>query len=654
MREYNVIDEMNAIDELEKLIAANPLFDYAYYYVRETQVLFKRSGICMFPESEPYFLPFEGIGAEEIRGILTGETGGEKLYLLPALKSVNSSSGKVLVAVLPMPYNSASPYATLMVEIGLDRLLQMTMPAGIGRESIFAMYREDGALLYANGDVTFETLGRQSPQGRDLFVMDGETYQRFRAEGYGTARMTYEMYVPESVINAGLLSSLQMKLIFAGCVVLLLLLCPVLYVWTYQPMRLLIEKLSIVQGERPGPMLMRDDYTIALREIEQLRMNNSSLLWKIDTSMNLVRASLIRNLLEYGKTSDAFFELCERADLSFQYPHFRLVLITSKASEPQTDISEYIKLTREGVDVYAVKAPDMLYVLVNARNTAEVSTYSLVSNLAELRVTEEIDQLYFARSAWTEDPTQLHFNYRKTLDKLSQKIFHGALGLTEEAEIQHEKETAVRPYPINEMLKLRESAMDLDKAKMQEAVLDIQRYLLHESTKNTMAVLAASDVLQILQRYTEADMSPLLECIRRKGATAVEVCQALRESVSIIEAAAARQSADTLTEEMMVYISEMLESPNLSSATVSDHFGMSESAFSHAFKKRTGGTFTKYVTDLKIQRAKSLLICTDLSVEAIADRLNYASASSFARMFRSETALTPTQYRKLSGNEANS
>ena len=60
--------------------------------------------------------------------------------------------------------------------------------------------------------------------------------------------------------------------------------------------------------------------------------------------------------------------------------------------------------------------------------------------------------------------------------------------IMEEAEIQNEKETTVRPYPINEMLKLRESAMDLDKDKMREAVLDIQRYLLHESTKNTRAV----------------------------------------------------------------------------------------------------------------------------------------------------------------------
>lgn len=91
MRDYNVIDEMNAIDELEKLIAANLLFVYAYYYVRETRVLFSRSGVCAFPESEPYFLPFEGIDAKEIRRILTGDAGGDKLYLLPALRSANNS-----------------------------------------------------------------------------------------------------------------------------------------------------------------------------------------------------------------------------------------------------------------------------------------------------------------------------------------------------------------------------------------------------------------------------------------------------------------------------------------------------------------------------------------------------------------------------------
>ena len=651
LREYNVVDEMNAIDEVEKLTSANPLFNYAYYYVRDTQMLFKRSGICSFPECEPYFLPFEGMDASQIRSVLSGEAAGDSLYLLPALKSVNSSVGSVLVAVMPTPYHSASPYATLMIEISLDRLLQAALPAGISRDAVLAFYREDNTLLFSNDEVRFEPTGNRSPNGHDLFEKDDEIYHRFRMENYGTANLTYEMYVPQSLMTAGVLSSIQMKLISIGSVVLLLLLCPVLYVWTYQPMKLLVEKLSIVQGEKPSVGFIRDDYAIALHEIEQLRMNNNSLLWKIDTSMNLVRASLIRNLLEYGKTSEAFFELCERADLNFQYPYFRLVLVTSKAADPQTDISEYIKLTREDVDVYAVKAPDMLYLLVNAQNPEAVSTYSLVNDLAELKITEEIDNLFFARSGWTQEPTNLHFNYRRTLDKLSQKIFHGALGLTEETEILHEKDTSVRPYPINEILKLRESAMDLDRERMKAAVLDVQRYLLHESTKNTVAVLAACDVLQILERYTEADMSELLERVRRKGVTAMEVCQTLRESVEVIETAAARQSADTLTEEMMLYISEMLENPGLSSTTVSEHFGMSESAFSHAFKKRTGGTFTKYVTDLKIQRAKSLLICTELSVEAIADRLNYASASSFARMFKSETSLTPTQYRKLSGNE---
>lgn len=651
LREYNVIDEMHAIEELEKLIAANPLLNYAYYYVRHTQTVFKRTGILTLPESAPYFLPFEGVDEQEMQRILSGEAGGEKLYLLPSLKSTSSSAGDVIVAVLPTPNNSVSPYATLMIEVSQDKLIQMVLPTGLGEEVVFAFYRADGTLLFSNASAGFTPLGRQSSGGRALYEMQGETYERFRGEAYGKANLTYEMYVPEEMMNAGVFSSLQMKLIVAGCVVLLLLLCPVLYVWTYQPMRLLIEKLSIVQGEKPAPLLIRDDYSIALREIEQLRMNNNSLLWKIDASMNLVRASLIRNLLEYGKTSEAFFELCERADLSFQYPNFRLILITAKTAYPQTDISEYIKLTRDAVDVYAVKAPDMLYVLVNAKNPQEVSTYSLVQSLAELHVTEPIDQLYFARSAWTEDPTSLHINYRRTLDKLSQKVFHGTLGVSEDAEPVQEKDTTNRQYPVNEIMKLRESTMDWNKEKMKEAVLEIQRYLLHEGTKNTVAVLAAGDVLQILQRYTDTDMSALLESVRKKGATALEVCQALNESLDIIEAATARQSADTLTEEMMLYISEMLESPNLSSATVSEHFGMSESAFSHAFKKRTGGTFAKYVTDLKIQRAKSLLICTELSVEAIADRLNYASASSFARMFKNETALTPTQYRKLRGGE---
>ena len=644
-QEYTIVDEMNAQQELDKLSAPNQMLNKSYYYVRNTQVLFTSTGMYRFPESERYFLPFEGIDAAQMQQILSGQYDEKGIYLLPSCRSEANSVENVIVAVLPLPYRSDMPYATVLVEICEDKLLRLVLPSFIGEHPIFRFYREDGTLLLAANDEALSLQQAQEPY--DLYVNDvGERLYCFRAAAQGRVRLTYEMYVPERTLLADVLSDRQVIVIVVVGVLLLLLLCPVLYVWTYQPMRLLVQKLVGTQERSPGK-LFREDYAVALREIEQLKVHNNSLLWKIDESMNLVRASLIRSLLEYSQTSKEMLDLCERADLTFQHPCFRLVLVMGREAHPSLDSRQYIHLLHEEADVYIVNAPHMLYVLLNTERQGTLSSRSLVQALSEAGVTGRIEQLYFAGSAWTTDPTNLHVQYRQTLDKLSQKLFHDDHGISEEAGTEHE--SGSQPYPVNEMMQLRESALDQNYEGIVKAVTAIQHYLLHRSTKSTVAVLAATDVLNILQRSVDADMSPLLEQIHQKDVIAAEVCQTLSESLAMLEKSVPRQSADTLTEEMMLYISEMLESPNLSSAAVSAHFGMSESAFSHAFKKRMGGnTFSKYVTDLKIQRAKSLLICTELSVEEIADKLNYASASSFARMFKAETSLTPTQYRKLS------
>lgn len=641
LREHSVIDLLNAQDELNKLLAFNPLLNGVYYYIRDAERLIARDGVYDFSENEWYFESFEAADAEEMQAILAGRADEDGLYLLPAMSRVNSV-GPVIVAALPVPYHSVSAFATILVEIRQDKLLKLILPAPTDNQVIYRFCRGDGVVLFSNDSRLLEADGGRSADGFELFVSDGESYCRLRAERVGKAKLTYELYMPQAMLDAGLLSRGQMRFLIACFVLLLALSCTMLYLWMYQPMRLLTGKLG---GEPAAKRLLPgDDYAIVIHEIEQLRASNNLLLWKLDSNMDSVRASLLRQLIEYGQPSDSLLELCQRADLVFEYTCFRLMLIASQRDGAGM-AGEFVKLSGHGADIYAVRMPDMLYVLVNAGEEARPSTHQVVDRLSAAGITAPGDQLYFARSEWVSRLSELHLYYRRTLETLSQRIFHGATGWN--AETDAAPEPARRQYPINEMMLLREGIMDWDMARIEAAMMELQRYLLHEQTRNTVAVLAAGDALQMLQQYTEADLSPLLLRVRRKGSTAVDVCQVLTESLRVIEQATSRREEDTLTEAMMLYISEMLESPALSNQTVAEHFHMSESAFSHAFKKRTGSTFVKYVTDLKIQRAKSLLICTEQSVEAIADRLNYASASSFARMFKAETSLTPTQYRRL-------
>ncbi|PWC18834.1 response regulator transcription factor [Brenneria corticis] len=73
---------------------------------------------------------------------------------------------------------------------------------------------------------------------------------------------------------------------------------------------------------------------------------------------------------------------------------------------------------------------------------------------------------------------------------------------------------------------------------------------------------------------------------------------------------------------------------------------------SRAFKKTTGTGFSTYVAKRKIKIAKSLLQFSDLQVNAIALELGYQDANYFCRIFKKETGMSPSDYRKTMAVDA--
>lgn len=76
------------------------------------------------------------------------------------------------------------------------------------------------------------------------------------------------------------------------------------------------------------------------------------------------------------------------------------------------------------------------------------------------------------------------------------------------------------------------------------------------------------------------------------------------------------------------------------------HFNYNPNYLSRLFKKNFGKTYTDYVTGLKMERCKDLLIKTDISVNELSERFGYSSPQNFIRVFKKYTLMTPGQFRK--------
>jgi AraC-like DNA-binding protein len=73
---------------------------------------------------------------------------------------------------------------------------------------------------------------------------------------------------------------------------------------------------------------------------------------------------------------------------------------------------------------------------------------------------------------------------------------------------------------------------------------------------------------------------------------------------------------------------------------------VSYSYFRKMFKKYTGVSPGQYHLQLRIMRAKELLISTDKSIKEISYELGFQSIFYFSNMFKKKEGTTPSHFRK--------
>lgn len=83
------------------------------------------------------------------------------------------------------------------------------------------------------------------------------------------------------------------------------------------------------------------------------------------------------------------------------------------------------------------------------------------------------------------------------------------------------------------------------------------------------------------------------------------------------------------------------------SAHLASKLNRDYSSLSKLFSEVTNTTIEKYLIAQKIERAKELLVYGELSLNEIADKLNYSSAAYLSAQFKSVTGLTPSYFKKI-------
>ncbi|MCI5900933.1 MAG: response regulator [Blautia sp.] len=93
------------------------------------------------------------------------------------------------------------------------------------------------------------------------------------------------------------------------------------------------------------------------------------------------------------------------------------------------------------------------------------------------------------------------------------------------------------------------------------------------------------------------------------------------------------------------YLQEHL-AEEVSLSVLSDEFHLSAQYISQLFKSEIGVNFLAYLTNIRMEKAKQLLMSTSLSVAEISAQSGYSDYRVFTKVFKKSEGVTPSQYRR--------
>ena len=155
-----------------------------------------------------------------------------------------------------------------------------------------------------------------------------------------------------------------------------------------------------------------------------------------------------------------------------------------------------------------------------------------------------------------------------------------------------------------------------DAERIKEEILELtmlQGFQTATKFLNILNYMATASRRKLVSNYSESEVSLSTSNSRRVS----KACKYIEENIS-----------------RRITLSEVAELVN-----------MSDSAFSHFFKKKTGISFITYVNNLRVAKACELLINTSLSASEICYDCGFNNKSNFIRIFTQRKTMTPIEYR---------
>lgn len=684
LRNMNLSDEYNTTQNLYRFLGvmkgAYPLIDQAQLYLdrQEPVIISDIEGIVPI-KNEQERATFHTLMNQK-RGVFWWDS-------LPKVNAKTDSNSVALVQKLP---NVGEPYGALILYLNKEKLVQMVEEMTTDNNGASFLMAKDGHIIVSQKTVNeehaqLEAAIHESVMGRtaesDSYILDrkGQSYSiaygQFTRTGtlwkYVTATSLTQLTAPVEFMSRSMLSIGGLGLLIA-----------VLLSWVaskriYRP---IVRLVNVIKDYKTTQESQEDELAFIEREWKHLSQESRALELKLDQAYPALRSAFLLQLVQghfYSLSESELRGRMESFDWKTESQWFALLLvqITGFAKEDGR-----FQESEEQLVTFA--AANIAQEMVRTRNqSAEIINFQdmtvgiLLSYPMDRTKQQAKDELYLLAddlghtisvllkmqtavgmgrlTSQVHDLPQLLSFLRSAIRYRDLKVDHQVLDLEEMLPnanedlhypfaLEKELMQAIRMGQSEQSLNLIESFVQelvrqSNKEKqLQEGVMQVLGSMLHtmlETGFNPHHLFEGYNLYEQLNQLREPEQ--MVRFFQQKVIS--PYIERLNEYQNI--------HMKRLVERVTDRIQERFMSSDISLEECADAFNTTSYALSKAFKQINGMNFIDYLISLRMDKAKKLLIGTDLKVNEIAEQIGY-QPSYFIRLFRKYEDMTPGQYRE--------
>lgn len=648
--------------QLSAFQVANNFCDQFYITFHEDDYLYSSATSISMELFSRQFIQYENLSSDELQSLLRQTHNGP--VILPVQKIRNMPVGeapvKMLSYIMPLRLNGKYSIGNILFLVQ-DSTYQQMFTDEIPEERAMYIIQGNQILEASRLDVPDSLILEEVYSQKEAFVreltVEGEKYLLFMQPGE-LLDIRYAALIPQQTVKQ---QAMRSKMDFG--LFLLFLSIPASLIVIYFTRKHILQPIREIQRSVGAESGFGDGFKSIRNGIEALIGQNMDLNTRLHSSLSARRAEFVRNFVKRRFSArEEIVEAASRLELNIDKPCYSAAIISSASfsQKPDTDtLMETVSCNGVVTCCTEIMSEEKVLFLVfcnapeEATGWAEQTTAALHSVYRDTVVALSNPHFDFfeAGAAYLEAETAydnrflmdneyvLYFSQVNTavenVGPLSQRFLDGFYSILQNGAGDDEK--ALDEW-INSLL---------ETFSRQRLSLFAFRMLVNDIVSALLGRLSALQSIPSdnLQYY---DIFNLSSCRRARDLTGV-----LRRLCSEILKGQENRNSEKEPDDIQkltTYLKEHCTDPNLTIGSAAEAMGMNSARASILYKEHTGMHPSAYLQSLRMEKAKELLIGSDLPVKEIAVKVGYFDSSSFIRRFRQNTSVTPAQYRQMYRN----